>query len=220
MILDGEHIRQRRIELRLSHRAVAAHLGVSPAAVRCIEDGRNHNDLSLATIVRLADTLAVGITTLFRPATPTDPPTDDTDVATLGSALHAAGTLTPTAAIAQALGWTIDRTNQAADRLANTLTPAGLRLHRLNGQLAIERATEPIDPTQLKAVVRAHLLRAGMNLTEARLLRRIADGRRVKELSNPDAVAYGTLTNAGLVDADGALADDVAYSLALDSRPS
>jgi hypothetical protein len=64
-------------------------------------------------------------------------------------------------------------------------------------------------------VVRAHLLRAGLNLTEASLLRRILDGQQVRDLSNPDATALGTLTNATLIEQGPTLTPDVRYSLGL-----
>lgn len=44
-----------------------------------------------------------------------------------------------------------------------------------------------------------HPLRAGISITEARMLRRIANGRPVRDLSNSDAVVIGVVTNARLV---------------------
>ena len=225
MILNTELIRRRRIELRLSQRAVATHLGVSGGVVRGLETGFNHTDITVGLLTKLADILAVNIATLFQHHD-TDTGADGTardDVATLGAALHTSDTLTPVTALAEALGWTADRVNTAAGQLAGALEQCGLRLHRLNGQLAIERSSEALDTDRIRSVTRAHLLRAGISITEARLLKRIADGRPLRDLSNADAVAVGVLTNARLItttppSATMTLDDDVSFSVFAEMR--
>lgn len=97
---------------------------------------------------------------------------------------------------------------------------SGQRLHRLNGQVAIvSRATDDdVNPT--KAILRSHLARDGVSVSEARMMRRIRTGAVPKVLGNADNVALGVLANAQLVAADETgtwrLADDVRYSLLLD----
>src|SRR5690606_6772098 len=113
------------------------------------------------------------------------------------------------------LGWDLERIEAAITGLDEQLRRCGLRLHRINGQLTIARSIEACDQTTVRDTVRVHLLRAGLNVTEANLLKRIADGKPPREPSNAESVALGVLSNAQLLDAGGVLADDLRYSLLL-----
>jgi transcriptional regulator with XRE-family HTH domain len=224
-LLDTDRIRRRRVELRLSQRTVAAAIGTAAGVVVGIERGTNHRDLTVAQLARLADTLGLDVVDLFT----TPPPDDDgdsDDAAVLGAMVELAGILTPVTALAEAAGWTMQRTNDALDVLETRLAAAGLRLHRQPGKVAIVRAVIGDDTDRVKTLVRTHLSRDGVSATEARMLRRIAAGTTPQNPSNPEAVALGVLANAGLIEtADGGtgkapmwvLADDVRHSLLLDT---
>lgn len=75
----------------------------------------------------------------------------------------------------------------------------GLRLHRLQNRVTIERSVEASPPDNLKTIVRKHLARDGLNLTEARLLRQVQTGNAPRDPTNPETVALGVLLNAGLI---------------------
>jgi DNA-binding XRE family transcriptional regulator len=230
-LLDVDRIRRRRVELRLSQRTVAAAIGTASGVVDGIERGTNHRDLTVAQLARLADALGLDVVDLF--ATP--PPGGDSDsgsgsgsddAAVLGAMVELAGILTPVTALAEAAGWTLQRTNDALDVLEGRLGATGQRLHRQPGKVAIVRAVIGDDTDRIQTLVRSHLNRDGVSATEARMLRRIAAGTTPQNPSNPEAVALGVLANAGLIKTTNpggnkapvwALAEDVRHSLLLDT---
>lgn len=236
MILDGDLVRRRRVELRRSVRQVAADLGVSGAVITALEGGSNHKDLSVGFLNRLAGALGLQLTTLIR-SDAREPVDDDAaegdveaDAATVGAVLHASEILTPIDTIAEVLNWPRRRVDVALDALEAALPAAGMRLHRLHRCASIRRSVEAVDPSIVSRAVRAHLGNEGLSLTEARVLTAIRDGRLPEVLRNPDEVALGVLVNAGLVDMPEAptrstqgswkFTDDVRYSLLLDSDRS
>jgi hypothetical protein len=164
---------------------------VSGGVIRGLEDGANHADISVGLLARLAEALAVDIADLVaadRQMLEGEAPGDS---AALGAFLHASETPTPITAVADILGWDNERLEAAIDEHDTNLCTCGLRLHRLNGQLAIARAVDAADRKTVREATRAHLLRAGLSITEARLLRRLAKGGPLKELSNANQVAFG-----------------------------
>jgi transcriptional regulator with XRE-family HTH domain len=220
--LNTDLIRRRRIELRYSHRRLAAELGVSGAVIRGLEDGFNHEDVTVGLVCRLADALCCEPATLFNlPPTGHSPKAVDDpadDAVTLGAVLHASETATPRTAIVELLGWTYERLDTAAEKLDEQLGRCGLRLRDINGTLSIIRTVEALPRDQLTTTVRSHLLRAGLSRTEANLLRQIATGTAPNEKSNADTVALGVLVNANLTDGT-TLTEDVAYSLVMFHQP-
>lgn len=233
-MLDHSLIHRRRTELGLSQRALAAQINSTGSFVRNLESGGNTRDLSLVQVARLADALALDITEILqsRPdEAPAGPGTggDDRgehggDPAAVGALLHAAGVLTPIAALAEVLDWSYERLEAALDELHELLRPCGMRLHRLHHRVAIERDTSSVSAEVLEASVRRHLARDNLNVTEARMLHRPLTGRGLpRDPSNADNVAIAVLVNAGLVKAaerEGPagweLAADVAAGLLLD----
>ena len=239
MILDTHLIRRRREVLGLSVRAVAARLGVVGAVVRRIEASENHPDVNLGQVTKLAEILNVDVTTLFAPAAPPDPGgrhdegrdegRGDGDVAALGALLHAAGVLTPAAALRDALDWDKARLDRGLAALDVQAGAIGLRLNRNPAGFSLTRAVEACPADVLADVIRSHVNRDGLNLTEAAMLRRVANGEAPREPTNPEAVALGVLGNARLVkhgeaptptsQAPLVLAEAVRYSLLLDDEP-
>lgn len=234
MILDGPAIRRRRESLGLSQRSLASSLGVTGNVIRLLEAGGNHDDLTLGFLTRLAGALAVEPTTLLSRPTDEQPsgPVDAGpagDAAQVGALLQATGVLTPKAALCDSTGWNLGRLEEALDRLEQLLPGVGLRLHRLQNRVTIERSVEASTPDNLKTIVRKHLARDGLNLTEGRLLRQIQTGNAPRDPTNPETVALGVLLNACLIlegDAAGpasqppwTLAPEVAASLHPQDKP-
>ncbi len=229
-ILDGEFVRRRLAELGLSIRAVGAALGTSGSVVVRIESGDNHPDLALGVITQLADLLGVNVADLFVSSQTQDRAgTVAEDVRALGSLLFAAETNTPAAALRDALGWTQVRTKAALTELATRLQDVGLQLSSVAYRQRIVRDATAANDEELASLVRAHVTRDGLNLTEASMLARIARGDAPRDPSNHETVAIKTLVNAGLVTlgqqpTPGAerplvLTDSVRNSLLLDTPP-
>lgn len=207
MTLDADLVRRRSAELGLSQRALAAAMSVTAPVLRSLDAGTNHEAFTVAQLQGLARALGVSVPDLFisdSPAPDAEIAAADPDVAedarTVGAALDAAEVLTPTTALAEALGWPLARVEAALEVLDAALHAAGFRLHRLYNRVSIVRAVDAADREQIRQVTRSHLARESLNLTEARLLRKVVTGGGApKELSNAETVALGVLVNAGLV---------------------
>lgn len=222
-VLDGALVRRRRAALGLSARAVAASLGVSGTVVTRLENGMNHAEVSVAQVARLAELLGVDVTDLFLDAHSDAP---DDDVAALGALLHESDVVAPAGALREALGWTPKRLSQTLDALDNQLRRVGMRLSRVANRYRIVRDLTAASEGALADLLRAHVARDGLNLTEASMLARVARGDVPREPTNPETVAIGTLLNAGLVEPGPAparhsekpllLTAEVRFSLLLD----
>lgn len=214
MLLDTALLRRRRTELALSHRAVARHLGVTSATAARIEDGRNHAELPLRLLCRLADLLAVDVADLVgQQPEPTGP---TADARRLGALLATAGEPVLPATLADALELTAGEVEGLLDRLDADLRPAGLRLHRGNAGVSIVADGATLDDARLRQLLRGQHARHGLTRLEAQLLARAAAGTLdPTSLGIAYQVALARLVNAGLVDADGNLDDDVRFSLEL-----
>lgn len=204
MILDGDLIRRRRDELRVSQRQLASQIGATGAVIRGLEAGTNHTTVSVGLLDKLARALAIEPGHLFTARAASELEGTETDVgddaATLGSALTAVGTSMPVSAVADHLGWERDRVLAAIDELARVLPRCGMQLRHVSGRLSIERAVEPVDRAQLEATVRGHLTADGLSVLEARLLHQVWTGGVPRELTNAEHVALGVLANAGLIE--------------------
>lgn len=200
-VLNTQFIKRRRAEVGLSTRQLAAACGLSSGGLRILENGVSHGEVTVGLLDRLAVALACQLGDLLvaehagdqQPSSPTD------DVATLGQILHNTGVLTPTAALAELCGWDHRRLNTALDALSDQLPTVGLTLHRLGSQVSI-RAAADVDGDRVAAAVRCHINRDGLNLGEARLLRRVLDGNTPTTPSNSEQVAFGVLANARLIE--------------------
>lgn len=190
-MLDATFIVTRRRQLRTSQRDLARSTGVSLSIVRAIEEGTaNGETLTLASLTRLARSLAVHVPRLFlADAADAEPEPADPlrDAATLGSLLLEERGLIPQSAIAAALGWDRPRVVAAAARLEATLLPCGMVLHRLKDGLAL-RASATLDEEPRKRLAHARVAARGLKGNEARFLRRILAG----DMTERDLVARNT----------------------------
>lgn len=235
-VINTTFIKRRRAELGMSSRALASATGTTLSGLRTLETGAHQGGLSLGFLDRLARALACDLADLIAaPATASAPAgtadgtatgnSDDDDgdgggaagdAARLGTVLRASDVLTPIAALADITDWPLARVTVALAELETRLPTVGLVLHRLGNRVAIRGAAD-IDGDLVAAAVRSHLNRDGLDLGEARVLRRILDGDVPRQPTNGEQVALAVLTNAGLVVADGPTGwrahPDVAFSL-------
>lgn len=199
-ILNSELVRRRRAELGLSARAMGAALGTSGSVIVRIESGDNHPDLTIGLVAQLADLLGVNAADLFVSSNTRDrSDTAADDARAMGSLLFAAETNVPAGALRDALGWTHERTKNALSELAIRLKDVGLQLSSVAYRCRIVRDVAATSDDELTSLVRAHVTRDGLNLTEASMLARIVRGDAPRDPSNPETVAIGALVNARLV---------------------
>lgn len=230
--VDGALLRRRRAELGFSGREVADALGVPAPSYLALEGGHGTATVEFRTAVRLAQILGLSLDELI--ARPADPAAEDgalrgrdDDAAALGALLYATGTLTPVGALCEALGWDYERLHRAEKALGERLASCGLRLHRQTARLSIARAVGAVDTAVLKSVVRRQLARENVSLAEARMVRRIQQGRAPQTPSNAESVTFGVLVNAELVtfvepsrrgtEREMVLSEDVRFSIECDA---
>ena len=123
----------------------------------------------------------------------------DGDAVALGTLLLSVGVLTPVSALAEALGWPLDRLHQAVVELARRLEGVGASLRRSTARLAIVTVSIAVTPETLQTTLRRHLGRDHVRFQEARILRHVEHRNVPTQPSNTEHVGMGVLVNAGLV---------------------
>lgn len=219
-VLDGPKIRQARLAANVTEKQVIVAVGINFTALRAIESAngnrRHAATLTLTQLRALADAIGVHVTDLFKPAAEGMPSEPD-DARALGALL----TNTPPArqeALADALGWDLDRLAQAADGLALLLPATGMRLHRTHeAKYGIVSATNGTAPAEV-ALVQRSLDTRSLYLNEAITLKAVTDGKLTPRLltSNACRAAYGALLKHGLIEDHARvirLTDAVAHAL-------
>jgi transcriptional regulator with XRE-family HTH domain len=214
-LLDSTLIRRRRLALALSERELATRTGSTAQLLHSLETDRNHTELTIAFLVRLAAALGLHVhELLLTTPNPDNDPTpgpkdgqDDApggaspaDVAAAGALLATARTRTPIQVLAESTGWTFDHTEVVLDALAHHLTTVGMVLERNPETVTIVPAATAATADDIAALSRRTLARTGMNLRQARLLHQVHTGNlTAKDLGGPTRVALGELINAGLI---------------------
>lgn len=229
-LLNTDLIRDRRLELGLSERKLAAVTGLGQAVIRGLEAGTNHKDLTLGDLHRLADALALDAQHLLAATSATEaaagPATRDAHldqhVTQVGALLFDVDRLIPVESLALTTGLTLDQTHEVLAELDRRLRAVGLLLHRLNNAVKIWRTSDAVSRETLQATWRAHLARRGLDIGQVTLLQQVRRGRRTKTLTNDQQVTAAQLVNAGILDRTSAggvdLSADVRYSLLLDDQ--
>ncbi|QBI21296.1 XRE family transcriptional regulator [Egibacter rhizosphaerae] len=213
MPLDATRIATRRHELGLSQRALARDLAVTSVVISALEAGSNHEHLTLHFAHRVADALALPLHALLtdNPAAPASEAHDRTehagdsleaDAAALGALPHHADDhRLPRDTAATSLGWTLNRTDRAADQLAQLLATTGATLQHHRGDLVLHPATHLTEPDALRDAIRAEHTRRQLPRTAAQLLHRaLCDGELdTQRLTNNEHVALARLLHAGIL---------------------
>ena len=211
MLLNVELIRRRRRELGLSERAIAKHLGATSPTVAGIEEGTNHEQLTLRTVVTLAQVLGVQPSDLIVTERRSD--VDPDLVRQVGQLLGAVGRPVPIDLVAELVGVTLDGVDALIGELDRRLHDAGFGVR--NDGVEVALVGEPIvSPERMKDALRGHAAKYGLRLQEVDLLRRIVEGGvHESSLGNADRVALGRLRNAGIVDRDTMMVVDDWYDV-------
>jgi transcriptional regulator with XRE-family HTH domain len=223
-VLDGPFIRQRALKLRLSSRKLSERCGISAPTLQRIIQGKNHPDMMLSHVLRLAQELDTTFPHLIAMPQPS-PMTSD--AVRLEAALLAARRRLNLAELQTALGWHKARALAALDALSCALAGTGAQLNRSYSVYTIGPRDGVLEPSRKDAVKTVRDGRTELGLGEAKMLRRIMQGRltsdRMERNIGGDARArLGTLLEHGLIEPNGAgfvLTPAVEFSLGIRARP-
>lgn len=221
--LDGDVVRGRRLELNMSERTLAAHLGgtFSTAIVRSIERGQASLELTLRDVCRYAEVLNVPVHAVLRtdepPGSPAAMDGDDELAGQVGTLLASLAQPVHVDVLADAVSRDLDAVEDMLTVVAARVERAGLEVRRVGRTVALAPAFRGVSGEQLRAAARQHLARAGLDVSQALLVSRVARGLRTKSLTNPERVTAGSLKNAGILEHAAAggfqLSADAAFSL-------
>lgn len=233
--LDAEFIRTRRVELGMSRRALARRLAVSMTVVLRLEEGSRDHNISLRLLANLAERLGCRITDLITEDSDGPAATAATDDVKVEAILVDAGQAVFRDDIACGLGWDLDRTTAAIERLSARLHGTGQQLHSYRvGWWRIIATPAALTKTERIGATRARLSDGGMILSQARAVlaviryseSRTAPDRRAAVKSLELAQARH-LISAGIIDITSTgpkLNTDAEFSLGLtakrDRRPT
>lgn len=229
--LDAAAIQRLMYKRNLSRLDVARALGITPAAVRSLEIGRNSTRLTLPIISKLARVLGVDARVLIvprvEPAGATAPLAQADDHIKLEAALAIVRRGTTRAQLCEMLGWKLKRLNAAIPALDSALEGRGQRLHRLSAsRLALRPAEETLTHAEQDGVRRSLTPREGLRLDEAELLNAVMHGqvttRSGQLMKNNMLNMLGGLINRGLVQQKGGryeLTDDAREALLVGEFP-
>lgn len=220
-VLNGALMRQRRSQLALSPTQVGQHMGVGRRVVERLEAGGDAQELTLRQLTSLARCLG---------ATPADLLADDNtdddgrpappgDAAAVGAAVLTCGRAVATTTIAQVCGWSLSRTHQAIDELADVVSSVGMTVHVNNSTVALLPSTRSVDHHRAKALERSEIARRGLTRRDLENLSRAASGRRVRT-RKANAISLNRLRLAHVIEGNGdspQLTADVRYGLMRDT---
>lgn len=211
--LDGDAVRQARLDLGLSQRALAKAVGIAPWPLINIENGDTgpSSEITLPMLQRLVDTLGVPLTALLAddtPAPPNDigaraPEAGPDDMASLGALLLHSRVNTSKTDLADSLGWTMDRLRLAARALDHHLRPLGMSVHSLRGGYLI-RPYDGYKSSTRTRIDRITSARTGLHQLAARLIHTARTGAlNTQNLSGADRPHLARLLRDGILTADG-----------------
>lgn len=216
-MLNGELIRQRRRDLNMSHREVASRLRVTSAVIHRLEEGTNHEWITVGEVVKLASILAIKFGQMFSPEAAERLAVTgaaDPSVSELGAFLCEMGGRVPRSALCQVFECSPDELDDALTRLTEALKGVGMTVHSLKDRVSIT-AVAGTDTESLKALTRSQLSRRGLTITDGNLLAEVVQGMNARRmLSHNENTALQRLRKAGIIDKDRTeLSEDARASL-------
>lgn len=202
--IDGNVLRQRRLQLGLTQREVAKTIGATSALLRRLEEVGDVTHITISTMQRLLDELSldwndVGI------GSPPEGGSPDSYASAVGALLHDHGKAMPVAEIAACLGLNLDTVDHAISNLDHLLRACGMRTRMASTGVGIVSdiaATEERHGSTLEQARRAsNLTQADMQL----LFSILKDSAYVPAvMSSPKRrINLQKLLNAGLVEENG-----------------
>lgn len=224
---DRNLITDRMNALGLAERAVVQRTQIPYFQFRqARKTGQFDGHITLSQIDRLATVLGLTIIELLSPPSRANGEQDDShemdesavgsdDAQVLIAVLVSVPRLVSIAHAARSLGWTRDRIEHALTAIPPALEGTGLRLHTINGRAKIASIESP-SQALLRAIGRLQSTTAGLNLTQARTLQRIADGEAVfhRNVGQHEKLVLGALKNMGCIELD----EDAQYRPTTDLR--
>jgi len=228
-LINTKLIAERRTALNMSPRALHRAAALSHRVVYVTEPGSMaHASMTLAELTRLAAALGVTPADLLTTSSTdtTGPPTDDVGVLLAALMDEAQVALAHKEDVARALGWSLERMDEAAREAAVRLPALGLQLHENQGAVALRAAHGALSAEDQQRVARAKTLRSHLRIDKARELHDIAHGRVVGDwhrgLSAKRRIALQGLHKRGLIEEVPAglqLTATAGYSLMLTDEP-
>lgn len=232
-MLDPAKVRSRRIDAGYTERTLSGFLGVSNRVIDRLEEGRDQSHLDVRLITKLAEALAVTVAELLveEPDTVLDTDQDECqpdDVALIGALVARTTNDLYIDLTADALNWTRPRTIRALHDLDRKLTQVGQRLSWL-GDYSVRRCTQQIGPDLAETVGSRHVMLAGLNITEAKMLHQLIATGTTARIGDWDRWDRRRLLDANIVTLNEqaptssvipvALSDNTRFALALDDLP-
>lgn len=201
--LNGPRLARARARLDRTQRAAARAAGVTNVVQRSLETGVVDPTMPVGTLAAVAEAAGLSLADLFAvdPPAATAEGNDDrddveADAGLLARVLVDDRRLVQTSAVAAALGWSMGRTNRAANRLTARLEPSGLRVYRLDGKLGLRPLDGAADPG-LEQLRRRAQRRQGYNTGAVGLIHGALHGtattQGVPHAIRPWQLALGTL---------------------------
>lgn len=234
-MINARLVAERRTALNMSMRALVQSAGLT---TRMILQGA-HSDgdtsitaggfMTLAELSRLANALGVDPAELLTAddAVQTGPPTDD--VAVLLAALidEAQVSLTHKDDLADALGWPLERVEEAARRTAEQLPALGLTLYENPAAgLGVRARHRVLSPQEQQRLARSKTVRSNMRVDHAHVFRDVALGHHAKNLrrmkKTTELASIQALSKRGLIEHAAAglqITATANYSLLLTDEP-
>lgn len=218
---NGDKVRDRILDMRISERELARRTGLGEATVRALlRRSELNTSAQVADIYRALDELGLTPGQLLDPPMPVEPDdTTDDDIDSLTGLLMTERIMHPPDRLALALGWTLDRLSATLTGLEARLRPAGLRVHRNSMGITLRPATDNADEAAQR-LADLHDDEDGIHQGTARVLYAIYTGDiSSRETRNDHQVQLGALKNRGAIHirfGDGTrytLTDDVAYAV-------
>jgi transcriptional regulator with XRE-family HTH domain len=243
LALNGALVHTRRVAAGLSARALADRVGVHTDVIWAIEEGdaRRLEQLSVVTLVSLADSLDLHPGQLFVDADVPPPVPPMPDDVMLEAALLELGTSVTCEDLASAFGWPLARIDRALAALRQRLASSGVRLHPIGlnryllapnrraltsdqwiqlGQSRSGHASLTLEAAT--ALYQIIVLHAPASPTSHRRHSHVPNMWRTDEWDDADE-GLRQLRAGGLLDGDGpnfAPNRDVRYSLGLEGDPT